>query len=186
MVETLGHCWSEGRLLVENGPLWHLPFNAPISNWTIPFLKLTYRQIDLNWSQHPTYQLYGWNPWNNPTETSLNAPRTTINTLYHHMIGAPFPPSHPLCRPQWTHGLGTRGDLGVGAWGGSHGVLHSSILLVVGHCQMTSDVFVYRLLGRLLLQQDPSYGWGNSVHYESAFPVGGLWSPLTTHGSLSF
>ena len=25
----------------------------------------------------------------------------------------------------------------------------------------------------------------NSVHYESAFPVGGLWSPLITHGFLS-
>lgn len=44
-------------------------------------------------------------------------PSSTINTLYHLMIGAPFLPSHPLCRPQWTHGLGTRGDLGSGLGG---------------------------------------------------------------------
>ena len=132
------------------------------SNWTIPFLKLTYRQIDLNWSQHPTYQLYRWNPWNTTQQRHLwthhTVPSSTINTLYHHMV------PH-FCLP--TPSVGRNGRT---AWepeviwgrglGGSHGVLHSGILLIIS-CGPLSDVFVYRVLGRLLLQQAPSYGCGS-------------------------
>ena len=97
-----------------------------------------------------------------PTETSLNAPHSSLIDHQHPL------PSHDWCPisafpPPLSAAMDARPGnprwFGVGAWGGSHGVLHSGILLVVGYCQMflcTDYSADY-----ILLQQAPSYGWGS-------------------------